>query len=1507
MPKLKICIPLLAAFLSLAAAIPATASGELKIVYSTGVAPFQFEDAASRPAGLLPDLWRLWAHKSGSKIEFVRAESVVESIQLLKDSQVDLHAGLFRTPERDKFLDYSESLFVLNDYIFTHPSVHPIKSLEKTAGFIVGIQKGGYTEQLVRAKVPGNRIAVYDRFQDLLRAALEGEIRVFVATELRLFYYLKENFLTNIFEHNREHPIDSRAYYAATKKGSPALMDLVNEGLKAIGSEERKQLEDKWIARDFQDEPQKPAAASAGKDRLLLTDAEKSWLDAHPVIRVATEDLPPYTFRENDEAYGYTVDLMQMMAQKAGFKFEIKFFPLDEAIAAIKNSEAELTLNQGYSEERATHMLFGAYPFQVKAAIFSKTDRSDIHNLKTLAGKTCAGPKGTVIIQTIRDKYPSIRIVTAESMFDALKMVSIGQADAAIMESNMGQYLLRKYGITDLHLSGFATLFDGEGARASYWAVAKGQSALKSILDKAYDSLERGERQRLWNKWFRFDVAAEPVPPKRIILTEQENAWLDAHPVIRVHNEKDWPPFNYFEYGKPRGLSIDYMNLVAEKLGIKVEYVTGPSWNEFLGLVKRKELDVMLNIVKTEDRMQYLLYTEPYVKNPNVIVSSQATPFETIQALFGKTVAFPKGFYYEEILTKSFPRIKRLPVEDVLASLKAVAFGRADAALSEAAVVRALINKNFISGLQISGEVKIGNPDLTNLRIGIRDDWPLLHSALMKTMDAIAPQEMNQIQEKWIVAAMDAASAPQTVVAVSYRRLIIYGIAVFLALSLLAWILIKTVQKEHIAVNFGSRWFRGFVLAGLSIFIIVVCLLAWFTLEKNKDKNLVDVAENLAGVLNTADDRINLWVEQRTAFLKLLGRDPELVTLVKRLLAVQPDRESLLASDALRETREFFKTNKQVFTNLGFFIINTDDVSIGSMRDTNIGTPNLISLQRPDLLGRAFKGEVLFVPPIESDVPLANVSKSDKTRNPSTKFFIGPVRDPNGQIIAVMTLRVDPAEDFSRVLASFETRKSFETYAFNEHGELLSESRFNEQLRRIGLIGEDQRSAGNIEIRDPGVNLVIGQQPKIARFQQPLTRMVVRANQLKIDMKTAGRTYGRSKIAIDTNGYRDYRGVPVFGAWLWNADLGLGLATEVDVADAMSNYYQIRRTVFGILGFTLLLSVGTVLLVLLLGERTSRALMKARDTLEAKVDERTAELQEKQQQLEAAVERSGLLLDSAGEGIFGVGLDGKVAFINPAANRMLGYGPDELIGQHVHEKIHHSHADGSSYPQDECPMYLSYVDGTDHHVADEVLWRNDGAPIPVEYTSMPIKKDGRVVGAVVTFMDITERKKIESALLEERERLQKILDASPVGVGISTEGVVRFANPRFSELFDRKKGEAAQAAYVNPEDRAYIVKELERSGIVRDYELQTYGRNREIRDTLATFINTEYEGQTGILSWMVDLGGIKEAERELKTKFDELARFRRLAIGREQKMIELKKEINAILTECGLPEKYKIH
>jgi len=145
-------------------------------------------------------------------------------------------------------------------------------------------------------------------------------------------------------------------------------------------------------------------------------------------------------------------------------------------------------------------------------------------------------------------------------------------------------------------------------------------------------------------------------------------------------------------------------------------------------------------------------------------------------------------------------------------------------------------------------------------------------------------------------------------------------------------------------------------------------------------------------------------------------------------------------------------------------------------------------------------------------------------------------------------------------------------------------------------------------------------------------------------------------------------------------------------------------------------------------------------------------------QAEEAIERlrrqNEMILNSAGEGIVGVDKDGNATFINPAAAKMLGFEPQELIGKCMHDHHHHSKADGSPYPQEECPIYMAFRDGKVHIVEDEVFWRKDRTRFPVAYVSNPIKEDGELVGAVVTFRDITMRKRRE----EEIQRLNAELE-----------------------------------------------------------------------------------------------------------------------------------------------------
>ncbi len=140
-----------------------------------------------------------------------------------------------------------------------------------------------------------------------------------------------------------------------------------------------------------------------------------------------------------------------------------------------------------------------------------------------------------------------------------------------------------------------------------------------------------------------------------------------------------------------------------------------------------------------------------------------------------------------------------------------------------------------------------------------------------------------------------------------------------------------------------------------------------------------------------------------------------------------------------------------------------------------------------------------------------------------------------------------------------------------------------------------------------------------------------------------------------------------------------------------------------------------------------------------------------EEELERVNRRNRLLLESAGEGIFGLDSDGKVTFINPVAAAWLGYDPEEMIARPSHELIHFRKANGISYSEEDCPIHMTCKDGTIHRATKEVFWKKDGTAFPVEYTSTPIFEEGRSVGAVVTFRDITEREEMEQRLQQAQK------------------------------------------------------------------------------------------------------------------------------------------------------------
>ncbi len=242
------------------------------------------------------------------------------------------------------------------------------------------------------------------------------------------------------------------------------------------------------------------------------------------------------------------------------------------------------------------------------------------------------------------------------------------------------------------------------------------------------------------------------VHASEVTLSQEEQRYIKAHPMIRVHNEIDWAPFNFYEDGRAQGLSIDLMNLIAQKVGLKVAYITGYSWNEFLTMMQNNQLDVMLNIVKNENREKYLLFTTPYQSVAHCVVVRNDAPWkiETIQDILDKNIAMEEGFFNHHYLKEHYPSVRLTLKKDTLSTLQSIAYSETDLTVGLVPVETYMIKRYGLSNLKVIG---ISDEELfapKDLRIATSVSNPILLGILQKGLDAIDQEERNRIVNLWV-------------------------------------------------------------------------------------------------------------------------------------------------------------------------------------------------------------------------------------------------------------------------------------------------------------------------------------------------------------------------------------------------------------------------------------------------------------------------------------------------------------------------------------------------------------------------------------------------------------------------------------------------------------------------------------------------------------------------------------------------------------------------------------
>lgn len=519
--------------------------------------------------------------------------------------------------------------------------------------------------------------------------------------------------------------------------------------------------------------------------QLRLDEQDRQWLRQHPVLRmgISGPDYPPFEISRNQqELEGLTADYADLLAQLLGVRIEVRRFANRDAVmAALKRGDLDLLGTSNQFEAADPDFILSRAYAEDQPMLVTRLEEQ----LPTdLAGKRLAMVEDYLPLASVQAFYPQASVQRYPSAMDALGAVAFGADDVYLGDFISANYLINTNYRNDLQLAGPA----GLDANSFGFALLRSDVRLKRIVDKALVAIPMERRQRIEQRWSVGQ--AEMAEQTRVQLSANEQEWLDQHPVVRVGAIEDFAPLTFFDAdGRFSGLTAQLLSLISQRSGLNFEIVRGASLDRQIEQLKAGELDVLPVVTPSSEREIELQFTRAYLNNPFVLVSAI-----TVQGplnpddLAGKRLAIYRGHPLRGYLLGRVPRLRLVEVKSPAEGMALIAKGQVDATVSSLLVARFLIARHYRERLRITGTV---GDQPARIALATSPQMPALHSILNKALLSIAPQQMDELVERW---------SHDVVVDDSYwlqhRQEILLGFtgaAVLLALAL-AWIVFQRQQ-----------------------------------------------------------------------------------------------------------------------------------------------------------------------------------------------------------------------------------------------------------------------------------------------------------------------------------------------------------------------------------------------------------------------------------------------------------------------------------------------------------------------------------------------------------------------------------------------------------------------------------------------------------------------------------------------------------------------------------------
>ena len=507
-------------------------------------------------------------------------------------------------------------------------------------------------------------------------------------------------------------------------------------------------------------------------------------------------------------------------------------------------------------------------------------------------------------------------------------------------------------------------------------------------------------------------------------------------------------------------------------------------------------------------------------------------------------------------------------------------------------------------------------------------------------------------------------------------------------------------------------------LAIFAFFILGILIsIAVFGVNQVEQETKANLAAQLESSLKSNISTLKHWIKEKKLDAEVIAADShvyEKVVALKLLDSRGTSPENIIASPELIWLRQRLGSFTKKHGFVGFVIFNNEGKQIGALLDEPVGKSDLKNLS--DFFHRSLKGETVISLPFIAEVDIPD-NDGVFRKNWPTMFVSTPVKNKSGNIIAVLSFRLRPESGFSDILRITRYGESGETYIFSSDGLLLTDSRFNHQLRKVGLIPPEIWSPSilNIHIKNPQGNLLEGFKSALSKKDWPLTRMAASA------------TLGKSEVEITP--YNDYRGVPVVGAWSWLEEYNMGITTEIDASEALQPLHSLRKSFYILFGF---LSIACFLVIV------SRSKQIEAENKQRRKEKKTLD----------EILKNQIILDNVVDAIITINEKGSIQTFNKGAQELFQYKETEVLNRNI--KMLMPDPDRSQHDK-----YLQrYLTSKSPHIIGigrEVIGlKKDGTEFPMDLAISQVNLHDRIIFTGI-IRDISQRKEFESALLEAKK------------------------------------------------------------------------------------------------------------------------------------------------------------